>query len=184
MTGKQARPVRKRKDLFSDTLHQGIEFVAAVDTAPVLRRRYNLYFRAAYTFLPIAEFRGVRFSTITPTRSVTGNRLPYAPENLLTASAGYAHTSGLDAFIEGVYVGSQFADDLNSINPISASGQTGLIPSYTIWNATVNYNVEKWRTTFFVTTKNMFDRLYIADRARGILPGPQRGIQAGMKFRF
>jgi outer membrane receptor protein involved in Fe transport len=59
-----------------------------------------------------------------------------------------------------------------------------LIPSYTIWNATVNYNVEKWRTTFFLTTKNLFDRLYIADRARGILPGPQPGIHAGSKFRF
>jgi Fe(3+) dicitrate transport protein len=166
------------------TLHQGIEFVGALDTAPVLRRRYNIYLRGAYTFLPIVEFRGVRFSTITPTISVSGNRLPYAPEHLLTASAGYAHTSGLDAFVEAVYVGSQFADDLNSINPINASGQTGLIPSYTIWNATINYNVEKWRTTFFVTTKNLFDRLYIADRARGILPGPQRGVHAGLKFRF
>ena len=166
------------------TLHQGLEVVAAVDTASVLRRRYNIYVRSAYTFLPIADFRGVRFSTISPAISVTGNRLPYAPEHLLTASLGYAHTSGLDAFVESVYVGSQFADDLNSINPINASGQTGLIPSYTIWNATANYNVEKWRTTFFVTTKNLFDRLYIADRARGILPGPQRGIHAGLKFRF
>ena len=34
-----------------ETLHQGIEIVAAVDTAPVLRRRYNIYFRSAYTFL-------------------------------------------------------------------------------------------------------------------------------------
>lgn len=167
-----------------ETLHQGMEFVGAVDTAPILRRRYNIYFRAAYTFLPIAEFRGVRFSTLTPAVSVTGNRLPYAPRQLLTTSVGYAHTSGLDTVIEAVYVGSQFADDLNSINPINASGQTGLIPSYTIWNATVNYNVERWRTTFFITTKNMLDRLYIADRARGILPGPQRGIHAGMKFRF
>jgi Fe(3+) dicitrate transport protein len=166
------------------TLHQGLELVGTLDTASILRRPYNIYLRAAYTFLPIAEFRGVRFSTISPTTSVTGNRLPYAPEHLLTASAGYAHTSGLDAFIEAVYVGSQFADDLNAINPINASGQTGLIPSYTIWNATVNYNVEKLRSTFFVTTKNLFDRLYIADRARGILPGPQRSIQAGMKLRF
>lgn len=166
------------------TVHQGAEVAVGLDTAPILRRHYNIYLRAAYTFVPIAEFRGVRFSTISPITRVTGNRLPYAPEHLLSASAGYAHTSGLDSFIEAVYVASQFADDLNSINPINSSGQTGLIPSYTIWNATVNYNVEKWRTTFFVTTKNLFDRLYIADRSRGLLPGPQRGIQAGMKYRF
>ena len=86
--------------------------------------------------------------------------------------------------MEGVHVGSQFGEDLNRIDPIASNGQTGLIPSYTIWNATVNYKLEKFRTTVFVTAKNLFDRLYIADRARGILPGPPRGIQGGFKFTF
>jgi Fe(3+) dicitrate transport protein len=110
--------------------------------------------------------------------------LPYAPETLLTASIGYAHTTGWDTFLEAVYVGSQFAEDLNRVNPITANGQTGLIPSYTIWNATANYNVESLHMTFFFTAKNVFDRLYIVDRARGLLPGPGRSVQAGMKFYF
>lgn len=169
-----------------ETLHQGVEFSAAVDTSTILRRPYNFYLRAAFTVLPAADFRGTRFSSVPGFSqiSVTGNRLPYAPEHLLNASVGYSHSSGLDTFVEAVYVGSQFSDDLNSINPITSNGQTGLIPSYTIWNATVNYKIEKLHTTLFVTAKNLFDHLYVADRARGLLPGPPRGLQAGLKYRF
>jgi Fe(3+) dicitrate transport protein len=36
----------------------------------------------------------------------------------------------------------------------------------------------------FVTIKNVFDRLYIADRSRGIIPGTPRLVQAGLKLRF
>lgn len=168
------------------TLHQGVEFSAGLDSATIFKRRYNIYLRGAYTFLPIADFRGLRFSSVPgfTTTSVGGNRLPYAPEHLLNASVGYAHSSGIDAFLEAVYVSSQFSEDLNRINPVTPNGQTGLIPSYTIWNATANYRVENLRTTFFITAKNLFDRLYVADRARGLLPGPPRSIQAGLKFNF
>lgn len=168
------------------TLHQGLEFSASLDTAPILRRRYSFYSRAAYTYLPVADFRGVRFSSVPgfSTTSVSGNRLPYAPKQLLNASVGYTHSTGVDTFLEGVYVGPQFSEDLNRIDPFTANGQTGLIPSYTIWNATANYKVERFQTTLFVTAKNLFDRTYIADRARGLLPGPPRGLQAGFKFKF
>jgi Fe(3+) dicitrate transport protein len=32
--------------------------------------------------------------------------------------------------------------------------------------------------------KNLFDRLFIADRARGILPGLPRLVHGGIKIRF
>ena len=168
------------------TLHQGVEISGQFDAASTFNWLHNIYFRGAYTFLPIAEFRGNRFSSVPgfSTTRVAGNRLPYAPEHLFNGSVGYSNRSGFDGFIEAVYASSQFGEDLNLRAPINASGQTGPIPSYTIWNATANYNVEKLHTTFFVTTKNLFDRLYIADRARGIIPGPPRLIQAGIKFRF
>jgi len=169
-----------------ETLHQGFELSGGIDTAPILKRRYNVYLRAAYTFLPVADFKGIRFSSVPgfSTTSVTGNRLPYAPKQLLNASIGYSHSAGLDTFLEAVHVGAQFGEDLNRISSLSSNGQTGLIPSYTIWNATANYHVEKLRTTVFVTTKNLFDRLYIADRVRGLLPGPSRGLQVGVKYKF
>ena len=168
-----------------ETIHQGLEFAGRVDSGAILKSEHNFYVRTAYTYLPDAKFTGARFSNISgfSTTSITGNRLPYAPEHLLNASFGYSNPSGLDAFAEAVYVGRQFGDDLNTIQP-TPDGQRGLIPSSTIWNATGNYRVEQMRTTFFITVKNLFDRTYIADRSRGILPGSPRLLQVGFKFRF
>jgi Fe(3+) dicitrate transport protein len=168
-----------------ETLHQGLEFYARLDTGTIIKSSHNVYVRSAYTWLKDAKFTGNRLSSIPGfnTVSVTGNRLPYAPEHLLNFSAGYSNASGLDALIEAVYVSRQFGDDLNTVDLVP-SGQRGLIPSYTVWNATGNYNVEAWRTTFFVSVKNLFDRTYIVDRTRGLLPGNPRLVQGGVTFRF
>jgi Fe(3+) dicitrate transport protein len=167
------------------TLHQGVEFTGRVDTSAFLKSEHNFYVRTAYTYLRDAKFTGTRFSNVSGfgAVSITGNRLPYAPEHLLNTSLGYSNPSGLDAFLEAVYVSRQFGDDLNTIQP-TPDGQRGLIPSFTVWNATGNYRVERMHTTLFVTVKNLFDRTYIADRSRGIVPGPPRLLQAGFKFLF
>lgn len=167
------------------TLHQGFEISGKVDAGALFKRQTNFYLRAAYTYLPVAKFTGIRSSNVAgfSSVSVTGNRLPYAPRQLLTAEVGYSHPGGIDALLESVYVSSQFGDDLNTINP-SPDGQRGVIPSHVVWNATANHNVERIRSTFFITVKNLFDKAYIADRSRGILPGTPRLLQVGVKFRF
>ena len=166
-----------------ETLQQGFEFSGQFDSGVVFESRHNIYVRTAYTWLPIAEFSGLRFSSVTPSISISGNRLPYVPETTVTTSLGYSHTNGFDAFLENVYVGRQFGDDLNTINP-TANGQRGAVPSQTYWNATANYRVEQWKTTFFVTSKNVFDRTFIIDRSRGILPSSPRLLQAGVHIKF
>jgi Fe(3+) dicitrate transport protein len=167
------------------TLHQGIELAGRVDTGAFFKTAHNLYFRAAYTLLSDAHFTGTRFSSVSgfSNTSVSGNRLPYAPKTLFNASLGYSHPKGFDGMLEAVHVSSQFTDDLNSIAP-SANGQRGLIPGYTVANATVNYNLERLNSTVFVSVKNLFDRTYIVDRSRGLLPSPPRVVQAGLKFTF
>ncbi len=165
------------------TLQQGFEFVGQIDAGAILRSAHNFYVRTAYTWLPVAEFRGIRFSSLSAATSITGNRLPYAPENLLTTSLGYTHPEGFNGFVENVYVDRQFADDLNTTNP-TANGQRGAIASQTYWNATLNYRIERWRSTLFVTGKNLFDRTFIVDRSRGILPSSPRLVQAGITVRF
>lgn len=161
------------------TLHQGLEFVGKLDSSGLLKTKYNLYVQTSYTNLQTAEFRGARYSGGV---SVTGNRLPYAPEHLLNATVGFAYKN-FDGFIENNYIAGQFTDDLNTINP-SANGQRGAIAAQTYWNATANYRVEKWKTTFFVTAKNLTDKIYIVDRSRGILPSSPRMMQAGFKWKF
>lgn len=166
------------------TLHQGFELASRFDTANIFKTSYNVYLNVNYTNLTNAEFRGVRTSSVASFTnvSVTGNRLPYAPKQTLNASIGYAYRN-FDAFLENNYTGRQFSDDLNAVNP-SANGQRGAIPSQIYWNATANYRVEKLKSVFFVTAKNIFDRTFIVDRSRGILPSGPRLLQTGVKISF
>jgi len=165
------------------TLHQGVEFAGRIDTAPMLNSLHNVSVRLAYTHVPVAKFTGVRFSNISGfgNVSVSGNRLPYAPEHMLTIGVGYAQPSGLDLLLEAVRVSDQFGDDLNIVAP-TADGQRGLIPGYTIWNTAVNYDLG--RATVFFTVKNLLNDMFIVDRARGVLPGSPRLLQAGVRTRF
>jgi Fe(3+) dicitrate transport protein len=174
------------------TLHQGLEIFGRIDSGLLFKSAHNVFVRVNYTFVGDARFEGRRFSSVSGFGNVlvTGNRIPYTPRHMFTGALGYVHPKGFDMQVEAVYVGEQFGDDLNlrptsPVNPaVFANGQLGLLPAYTIWNATANYRVEPWRTTFFVTAKNLTDRLYIADRVRGILPGPPRLVQAGFRLNF
>jgi Fe(3+) dicitrate transport protein len=165
------------------TLHQGVEVAGRVDSAPLFESTHNAYVRVAYTYAPVARFTGVRFSNIVgfQTVSVSRNRLPYAPRQLLTLGIGYVHGSGLDVLLEAVRASDQFGDDLNTLIP-TPDGQRGLIPGYTVWNTTVNYALKQ--ATVFLTVKNLLDDVFIVDRARGILPGSPRLVQSGIKVRF
>lgn len=183
-----------------ETLQQGLEFSGRLDTDAFFASRHNVFVRTALTWLPTAEFRGIRLSSITnsgilnsfcpasrrigPTQcSITGNRLPYTPETTATTSLGYSHAKGFQAFVENVYISGQFGDDLNAFAP-TTNGQIGPVGAQTYWNATANYKVERWKTTFFVTAKNLGDKTLIVDRTRGILPSMPRLVQAGINVTF
>jgi Fe(3+) dicitrate transport protein len=58
------------------------------------------------------------------------------------------------------------------------------IGGYLIFNVDVNFFVRAVLTTVFVTAKNLFDKVYVADRVRGIIPGSPRLIHAGFTQRF
>lgn len=146
---------------------------------------HGVYTKLAYTWLPIAEqdqaFQRVDNHTLI-TGSGSDKRQPYAPKNTMTASLGYK-VGDWDAQIEAVYVDKQYADFAETKTP-SLDGQRGEIRGYTIYNAAVNYHYTPYRTTFFVTGKNIFDKNYIADRTRGILTGMPALIQVGAKYDF
>ena len=166
------------------TLHQGFEIGGRFDSAAALGTPHNAYATLSYTLVNDAKFTGQRMSGVSgfSNVSVSGNRLPYAPEHLLTAGVGYLLPNGIETFVEAVHVSEQFGDDLNTVAP-TADGQRGLIPSYTTWNATVNYALPRLNSTLFMTVKNVFDTVYIADRARGIVPGSPRLVQIGLSFK-
>jgi Fe(3+) dicitrate transport protein len=167
------------------TLQQGAEASGRWTLRHGLPSGHSLTIRTAYTYLAVARFAGERFSNIagfTRTRT-TGNRLPYAPRHLLTASASYYHRNGFHTMVESVYTGSQFGDDLNTVGG-TPDGQRGKIPGNALWNASFNYPVEAWRATLFLTVKNLTDRIAIIDRTRGILPSSPRLLQLGFRWNF
>jgi Fe(3+) dicitrate transport protein len=165
------------------TLHEGLEIAARLDSGTLTGSRHNVFVRGAFTWLPVARFEGERLSSVPGQGgvSVSGNRLPYAPESLVTVALGYTHPRGLTAQVELVHVGEQFADDLNSV-AASADGQRGLVPAYTICNLALSYDLR--RVTLYATAKNLFDELYLVDRSRGMIPGPPKLVQAGIATRF
>jgi Fe(3+) dicitrate transport protein len=144
---------------------------------------HNVSLRLAYTHVPVAKYTGARFSNIPGfgTTAITGNRLTYAPEHLLTFGVGYAQPSGLDLLLEVVHTSDQFGDDLNTIAG-TADGQRGLIPAHTMLNSAVNYDLG--RATVFLTVKNLLNDTFIVDRARGLLPSMPRLFQVGVRTRF
>jgi Fe(3+) dicitrate transport protein len=167
------------------TIQQGFEISGQTTYRNLFGTRHGGWVRGAWTWVPVADFAGRRFSNVSGFSgvSVTGHRVPYAPEHLLNAAIGYTHATGVNAMIEGVHTARHFTDDLNTTAP-SADGQRGLIGSATVFNATLNYPVETWHTTFFVSGKNLTDRLFIVDRARGVLPSMPRMIHVGLRFSF
>jgi Fe(3+) dicitrate transport protein len=168
-----------------ETLHQGIEGAASFSSAEAFGTRGDLYAEAAVTYVADAEYRGRRFSTIPgfAAVSVSGNRLPYAPETTARVAVGYVAPSGLQGEIEAVHTGRMFTDDLNTAAP-TADGQRGLIDGHLIWSAAVSAPLPGTPVRLMLSVRNLFDETVIVDRARGILVNEPRIAQLGLELRF
>ena len=162
-----------------EALFQGVELATQIDLDN------GFYSRGAFTWLPVAEQTTAFVQVVNGNNiagSAAGNRQPYAPKQTATLSLGYKKM-GWDAQIEAVHVGEQYGDFAET-KTADASGRAGLIDNYTVFNAAISYRYTPKKTTFFITSKNLFDKTYIVDRARGIVAGSPRLVQAGIKVDF
>ncbi len=170
------------------TRYEGAELLTRLEIGQLLDSPHHPFLELAYTWLPTADQESafIRVDNgAAVTGSAAGNRLPYAPEHLLTAALGYRHYAGVDTRLEAVYVGSQYADFANTADAAAnGTGQVGEIAGYTVWNVVLNYSLPGTGFGVFATAKNVFDKVYIADRTRGILPGAPRLVQAGVEYTF
>jgi Fe(3+) dicitrate transport protein len=181
------------------TQHRGAEVALRLDALDAVAGRNDdedVILDFNYTWVAQADFKGTRNSSLGAaallpgepgTLSVTGNRLPYSPEHLISAGIGYANRGlsigPFNARVETQCVSDQFADDRNTVIP-TPNGQRGLVKGWCMLNASVNQHVKKINTTFFFTGKNMLDHDVIMDRTRGIYPGLPALWQAGAKWTF
>ena len=163
-------------------LFQGLELAAQLDKLARIDDG-EVFSRVAWTWLPVADQRTAFSSKIdgNTVPGAVGNRLPYAPENLLNLTLGYRAAKNWNARVEYVYVGSQYSDFANTVTA-TTSGQQGLISAYSVWNMVMNYTLGP--ATIFIAGKNLADSTYIVDRTRGIQVGMPRTVQAGIKYVF
>ncbi|MGQ0639781.1 MAG: TonB-dependent receptor family protein [Gemmatimonadaceae bacterium] len=180
------------------TQHRGVELMVRADTLSTISRA-TLFSAASITWIPVARFDDQRSAFVGTGGSdvvskvyaaqnaagsrqrvlVTGTRLPYAPEFLVTGELGLRLAGGSLA-IEGVHIGRQFGDPLNT-RVLVPDGQQGLIASSTIWNVALGTTLRGLQTDVYVTVKNVFDKLYVVDRTRGLLPGAGRVVRLGVR---
>jgi Fe(3+) dicitrate transport protein len=171
------------------TKHRGAEASATVN-AP-LGDDTNVYARAAVTYVGTAQFVGQRRSTacavgqtsvtfegLAYSCSVAGNRLPYSPKWLASTALGL-EAGWFGGQMELQHQSSMYADDVNS-QRVTADGQRGLIKAWSIINLTINIKPDNSALSGYLSFKNVFDHLYVTDRARGTLPGTPRLLQAGI----
>lgn len=176
-------------------LFEGFELAGRADLGRFLDSPHNPFVVIAYTAIPTAESKGA-FECLVASGgcaaigqdlpgSADGRRLPYAPKNLFTGTIGYQHPVGFEARIEAVFIDEQYADFANTQDASpTGNGQIGQLANYTVWNAALNWQLPGSKWSVFATSKNFTDKVYIADRTRGIQTGMPRLVQAGIEYEF
>jgi Fe(3+) dicitrate transport protein len=163
-----------------ESRHRGFELAGRVDFGALWRSPHNVYVTTAYTNLYEAKFAS---DLIVDGINVRGNRLPHAPRHMVYAAVGYEHPVGLDVRVGLHHVSRQYSDSLNLEQP-TPDGERGLIPSFTIYEAAINYHLRRQGLTLFLSGTNLTDRVYIAQRVDGIQVGTPRQVMGGVIWAF
>ncbi|MBM4186728.1 MAG: TonB-dependent receptor [Gemmatimonadetes bacterium] len=187
-----------------ETLHRGLEFAGRLGTEAFgATGTTRGWLSASWTWVAVARFESARYAWIgtgtgdlvgkvypapdpaglRPRVSVTGNRLPYAPEHVLRAALGIDVGARFGASVEAVHTSAQFTDPVNTARLV-ADGQQGPIAGVTVWNASADWRIPGLGTRLSAGVKNLFDRVYLVDRSRGLMPGAPRLFDLTMTVDF
>ncbi len=159
------------------SVHQGMESGLRLDSDRLFGTAYNYYLTTAYTYID-AYFD----SDVPNAHIVDGNRLPYAPEHLINANIGMETPWGLDIRFGLQSVSQQFGDKENTLVE-DRTGREGVIPGYTTFNVSANYQVVK-NVKVYMNGYNLGNKTYIASRINGIQPGQGFQMMGGVKWTF
>ncbi|RDV36299.1 TonB-dependent receptor [Bradymonadaceae bacterium TMQ3] len=158
-----------------ESTHMGAEASVSLDAGKALGLSVGIPVMANYTYVH-SEF-GEGWSG-----ALQGQSLPYAPEHQVAARVGLVHPSGLTVQADANYVGAQFTDKVESVEP-SIDGLRGEIDPRFLLGAQVSYTFEPLNLTVYAVAKNLLDQTYIASRSpRGIQPGMPRHIFGGLRW--
>lgn len=163
------------------TRHQGLETAINLDISKAFGiKKWIATYDIQTTFVD-AYFSEDRFVNEV---NIKGNRTPYAPRWLVNSSLYLESEGGFSTRLTYNFVGEQFGDELNTVNP-SANGRVGLLPSFFTLDAVVGYQLRDGKVAFNLALKNLTDQRYISTRRpQGIRVGLPRLITAGIDFNF
>jgi Fe(3+) dicitrate transport protein len=170
-------------DNAGESAMSGLEFAGRVDFGTIYNTSHNIYALASYTNLFTAKFK----KDALDEGVVSGARLPYAPRQLASLSIGYQHPVGIDARVGVDYISSQEPDAWTNTltgNAATLTGLTGDIPSYSLFNASVNFKPVDSKMTYFLSGHNLTDKEYLASRVDGMSAGRGRQVFGGVRFDF
>jgi len=153
---------------------------------------------ATYTYLQTEVLDGEIVSYVSGTYgstiSINGNELSYSPEHTLIIGLEISPINNLDLMFDYKYVSDVYTD-FENIEESDKIGVSGAIPSYGIFNMSLNYSFSP-SYRMFLTGKNLTDEIYIGSRlhsnsgqkqanlSSGILPGARRQINFGIEYLF
>lgn len=116
-----------------------------------------------------------------------GNEASYAPPYSIKFGPTYRHSSGFKAELTATYIGGSFWNTRNA-NSFTAGGNnvgTSRIPSYAVWDFSMEVPVYRDHVKLLFGINNMFDEKYYSRvRADGIQPVAGRTFYGGFNATF
>ncbi len=155
------------------TRHYGVEGAATLAAAEALGWRSTAVDLGVRYTLARAYFDGGAWN---------GNWLPYAPAATLVTTLDVDHASGLGGQIAWTYVGEQFTDSQNTLEP-DATGRTGKMPAYDAVDVMARYKLAGSGLTFKLAIKDATNETFVfARRPDGIQVGGYRQVLVGVRW--
>lgn len=180
------------KTNIGDATHKGLELstnVQFMDLFSITKKYGAIEWNAAYNYTRAQYDRWNTSALISgniQNGNLAGNKVEYAPINTFKTGIHYS-LHQIKAAILMTHTSSIYTDAQNTENA-TANAQAGRLPSYTVFDANIQYNLlDKYQ--FGVGVNNLFDLTYATRRAGGypgpgILPAEKRFIYFtfGVKF--
>ncbi|MEZ8972829.1 TonB-dependent receptor family protein [Vibrio cyclitrophicus] len=163
-------------DNIGKTLHQGVELSGRY----VPQAMQALSLGAGYNYLD---------ATIEEEGANKGNQLPYTSKHQFSWDATYAF-SKVDTTLSGYYFSESYSDNANT-SAEDATGATGKVPAYMVWNFNLGsdlYKDENSKLRMNLAVNNLFDEDYyfrgIDTSPVGRYPAPGRSYTLDLNYQF
>lgn len=167
-----------------ETRHWGLEAQLDLRLGQWLGRSHQLDLVTSTT-LTHATFSSDRFvSSGNEMINIKGNRTPYAPTYLQSATLSYLWSGLFGVNLHALFTSEQFGDELNITTP-SPDGRIGRIDGFRVLDVNAFYQVQRIPIRIGFSVKNVTDERYIVTRRpQGIRLGLPRYFSGSLEYRF